>query len=62
MFPKEFGNNIKFPDELTKYKPIVDKLYEALKNSPNKMEDYVEIKKLINYFKGTWINISSSKN
>lgn len=62
LFPKEFGNNIKFPDELTKYKPIVDKLYEALKNSPNKMEDYVEIKKLINYFKGTWINISSSKN
>ena len=62
LFPKEFGNNIKFPDELIKYKPVVDKLYTALKNNPDKMEDYVEIKKLINYFKGAWVNLSSSKN
>lgn len=62
LFPKEYGNNIKFPDELIKYKPVVDKLYTALKNNPDKMEDYVEIKKLINYFKGAWVNLSSSKN
>lgn len=60
LFPKEFGNNIKFPDELNKYKPVVDELYEALKNNSGKMEDYIEIKKLINYFKGTWVNISNN--
>lgn len=26
IIPKEFGNNIKFPDELIKYKPVVDEL------------------------------------
>jgi len=60
LFPKEFGNNIKFPDELNKYKPVVDELYEVLKNNSGRMEDYVEIKKLINYFKGAWVNISNN--
>ena len=62
LFPKEFGNNVKFPDELNKYKPVVDKLYEALKNNSGRMEEYIEIKKLINYFKGAWINISNNKD
>jgi len=60
LFPKEFGNNIKFPDELNKYKPVVDELDEVLKNNSGRMEDYVEIKKLINYFKGAWVNISNN--
>ena len=33
LFPREFGNNAKFPDELNKYKPVVDELYKALKNN-----------------------------
>ena len=60
LFPKEFGNNVKFPNELNKYKPVVDELYEALKNNSGRMEDYIEIKKLINYFKGAWVNISNN--
>lgn len=60
LFPKEFVNNARFPDELNKYKPVVDELYEALKNNSGKMEDYIEIKKLINYFKGAWVNISNN--
>lgn len=60
LFPKEFGNNARFPEKLTKYKPVVDELYEALKNNSGRMEDYIEIKKLINYFKGAWVNISNN--
>ncbi len=62
LFPEKFSNNIKFPNELNKYKPVVDKLYRSLKNNSGKMEDYVEIKKLINYFKGAWVNIMSNIN
>ena len=60
LFPKEFSNNIKFPDELNKYKSIVKELYEILKNNSGKIEDYIEIKKLINYFKGAWVDNSSN--
>lgn len=62
LFPKEFGKNNKFPDELIKYKPIVDELYIALKNTTDKIEEYIEIKKLINYFKGAWVNLSNNKD
>lgn len=60
LFPKEYGNNIKFPKELIKYKPVVDELYAVLKNTNNKIDDYIEVKKLINYFKGAWVNIQST--
>ena len=30
------------------------------KNNSGKMQDYIEIKKLINYFKGAWVNISNN--
>lgn len=51
---------VKFSSELNKYKLLVDKLYDALKNNSGKMEDYIEIKKLINYFKGALVNIMSN--
>jgi len=51
---------VKFSSELNKYKPLVDKLYDALKNNSGKMEDYIEIKKLINYFKGARVNVMSN--
>ena len=51
---------VKFSSELNKYKLLVDKLYDALKNNSGKMENYIEIKKLINYFKGALVNIMSN--
>ena len=57
LFPNEFSNNSKFPDELNKYKPLIDELYNVLKNNSGTIQDYEEIKKLINYFKGMWVNI-----
>ena len=62
LFPNEFCNNDKFPEELNKYKPVVDELYKALKNNSGKTEDYIEIKKQINFFKGSWVNITSNRN
>lgn len=62
LFPKEFGSNNRFPIELIKYKPVVDKLYIALKNTTDKIEEYIEIKRLINYFKGVRVNISTNKD
>lgn len=59
LFPNEFCDNKKFPDELLKYKPIIDDLYITLKNNSGNIDDYIKIKKLINYFKGTWVNILS---
>lgn len=60
LFPESFSNNVRFSSELNKYKPLVDKLYDALKNNSGKMEDYIEIKKLINYFKGARVNVMSN--
>lgn len=51
---------VKFSSELNKYKLLVDKLYDALKNNSGKMENYIEIKKLINYFKGAFVNVMSN--
>lgn len=51
---------VKFSSELNKYKPLVDKLYDTLKNNSGKMEDYIEIKKLINYFKLARVNVMSN--
>lgn len=51
---------VKLSSELNKYKPLVDKLYDALKNNSGKMENYIEIKKLINYFKGALVNVMSN--
>ena len=41
------------------FKHIIDDLYITLKNNSGNIEDYIKIKKLINYFKGTWVNILS---
>ena len=62
LFPEKFSNNVKFPNELNKYKPVVDKLYETLKNNSGKIEDYIEVKKIISYFKGARVNIMSNIN
>lgn len=62
LFPNEFINNQKFSTELLKYKPIVDELYNLLKNNFGKMNEYEEIKKYINYIKGRWVNIASHNN
>lgn len=59
LFPEEFNNGSKFPDELNKYKPLVGVLYNTLQNNKGKVENYLEIKKLINYFIGTTVNIQS---
>lgn len=62
LFPEKFNNGNEFPDGLNKYKPVVDDLYKALKNNTGSIEDYMEIKKLINYFKGSWLNIMSNRS
>ena len=62
LFPNEFINNQKFSTELLKYKPIVDELYNLLKNNFGKMNEYEKIKKYINYIKGRWVNIASHNN
>lgn len=61
LFSNEFKNGKKFPKELLKYDPIVFELYATLKNNSGTIEEYSEIKKLINYFKGMWVNISSER-
>lgn len=60
LFPEEFSNNQKFPNELLKYEPLITELYKLLSNSSIEKEEYREIKKLLNYFKGAWVNISSN--
>ena len=60
LFPNEFGNNKKFPEELLKYKPYIDELYNTLKENNGNNEEYIEIKRLINFIKGTWVNISNN--
>ena len=62
LFPEEFNNNQKLPKEMLKYEPLITELYKSLKNNSEKIEEYMEIRKLLNYFKGIWINISTSKN
>lgn len=62
LFPKEFDKNSKFPEELIKYSPLVGELYNALKNASDEIEDYIKIKKLINYFKGAWVNTQSMRD
>lgn len=61
LFFEEFNNGNKFPEELNMYKPVIDELYKVLKNNAGKIEDYIEIKKLINYFKGAWVNIMQDR-
>ena len=41
---------------------VIDELYKVLKNNAGKIEDYIEIKKLINYFKGAWVNIMRDRS
>ena len=60
LFPKDFINNQKFSIELSKYKPIVDELYNLLKNNSCKTNKYEEIEKLINCIKGRWINVKKT--
>ena len=60
LFPSEFINNQKFSTELLKYKPFVDELYNLLKNNFDKMNEYEEIKRIINLIKGRWVNIISN--
>ena len=62
LFPEEFINNQKLPKEMLKYEPLITELYKSLKNNSGTKEEYKEIRGLLNYFKGIWINISTSKN
>ena len=62
LFPKDFINNQKFSIELSKYKPVVDELYNLLKNYSCKTNEYEEIKKYINHIKAIWVNIKSHKS
>ena len=59
LFPNEFINNKKFSTELLKYKPIIDELYNLLKNNSGKMNEYEDIKRKINLIKGRWVHIIS---
>ena len=61
VFPNEFENGKRYPDILDKFQPIINKLYELLKKDSNSFQNYQEIKKLINNFKGTLVNIQSKK-
>ena len=60
LFPSEFSNNQKFSAELLKYKPFIDDLYNLLKNNFDKMNEYEEIKRIINLIKGRWVHIISN--
>ena len=61
LFPNEFKNGKRYPNILNEFQPVIDKLYKLLKNNSNNLQDYQEIKKLINYFKGMLVNIQSKK-
>ena len=59
LFSDVFSNNRKFSKELLKYEPIVDELFNLLKNNSGKMSDYEDIKRNINMIKGRWVNLTS---
>ena len=61
FFPDEFNNNKMFPKELKKYEPLINEIYNHLKHNSKEFDYYIELKKLINYFKGEWVNLSSKK-
>ena len=61
LFPDEFNNNKMFPKELKKYEPLINILYNHLKHNSKEFDYYIELKKLINYFKGEWVNLSNEK-
>lgn len=61
LFPNEFSNSKNFATELIKYEPIVDELYNLLRNNTGKMNEYEEIKNVINLIKGRWVNLTSHK-
>ena len=62
LFPEEFNNNQKLPKEMLKYETLITGLYKSLKNNSGKVEEYREIRNLLNYFKGAWVNNSTGKN
>ena len=61
FFPETFANNEMFPERLKEYKPLIDELYNHLKNHSNETNYYIELKRLINYFKGAWVNFLNEK-
>ena len=58
-FPNEFENGKHFSEGLKKYLPLVDVLFDLLKNTKNSKIEYENIKKHINYFKGMYVNFSN---
>lgn len=58
-FPDEFKNGNHFSKELKKYQPLVDTLFDLLKNTNNTKNEYENIKKHINFFKGMYVNLNN---
>lgn len=56
-FPSEFENGKHFSVELKKYLPLIVELSDLLKNTRNSKNEYENIKKHINYFKGMYVNL-----
>ena len=62
LFPEEFSENKKLSNRLLNYEPLITELYKLLKNNSGEKEEYKEITRVLNYFKGVWINDLISKN